>query len=76
MLQVPTSLAGLLSLLAPCMTQPTFQTFSRLVVGAVGRVRDCTVTGMLQAAGLAGVWHHSRAHRLFTNARWSGVDAG
>ena len=52
--QVPTSLAGLLSLLAPCFTQPSFQTFSMLVVGFVGRIRDCTVTGMLQAAGLAG----------------------
>ena len=68
-LQVPTSLAGLLSLLAPCFTQPSFQTFSMLVVGTVGRVRDCTVTGMLQAAGLAGEWHHSRAHDFFARAR-------
>jgi DDE superfamily endonuclease len=68
--QVPSSLAGLLSLLAPCFTQPSFQTFSALVVGFVGRVRDCTVTGMLQAAGLAGAWHHSRAHDFFARARW------
>ena len=70
MCQVPTSLAGLLSLLAPCFTQPTFQTFSMLMVGFAGRIRDCTVTGMLQAAGLAGVWHHSRAHDFFARARW------
>jgi len=69
--QVPTSLAGLLSLLAPCFSQPTFQTFSALVVGFVGRVRDCTVTGMLQAAGLAGEWHHSRAHDFFARRRWN-----
>jgi hypothetical protein len=25
---------------------------------------------MLASAGLAGVWHHSRAHRFFTTARW------
>jgi DDE superfamily endonuclease len=68
--QVPTSLAGLLSLLRPCFTQPTFQTFSMLVVGFVGRIRDCTVTGMLQAAGLAGEWHHSRAHDFFARRRW------
>jgi hypothetical protein len=68
--QVPTSLAGLLSLLAPCFTQPTFQTFSMLLVGFVGRIRDCTITGMLQAAGLAGVWHHSRAHDFFARRRW------
>ena len=68
--QVPTSLAGLLSLLAPCFTQPAFQTFSMLVVGFVGRIRDCTITGVLQAAGLAGEWHHSRAHDFFARRRW------
>ena len=35
---MPSSLAGLLSLLAPCFTQPTFQTFSMLIVGFVGRI--------------------------------------
>jgi len=74
--QVPTSLAGLLSLLAPCFTQPSFQAFSMLVVGFVGRVRDCTVTGMLQAAGLAGCWHHSRAHDFFARRRWDPDDLG
>jgi len=69
-LQVPTSLAGLLSLLAPAFTQPAFQTFSMLMVGFVGRMRDCTVTGMLQGAGLAGVWHHSRAHDFFATRNW------
>ena len=29
---------------------------------------------MLTGAGLEHVWHYSRAHRLFSNARWS-VDA-
>ena len=69
-LHVPGSLAGLLSLCRPAFTQPTFQTFSALMVGFVGRVRDCTVTGMLQAAGLAGAWHHSRAHDFFARRRW------
>ena len=76
MLQVPTSLAGLLSLLAPCFTQPTLQTFSMLMIGFVGRVRDCTVTGMLQAAGLAGAWHHSRAHDFFARRRWDPDELG
>jgi len=74
--QVPTSLAGLLSLLGPCFTQPTFQTFSMLMVGFVGRIRDCTITGMLQAAGLAGVWHHSRAHDFFARRRWDPDELG
>ncbi len=76
MCQVPTSLAGLLSLLGPCFSQPSFQTFSMLLVGAVARIRDCTVTGMLQGAGLAGVWHHSRAHDFFARARWNPDDLG
>jgi hypothetical protein len=68
--QVPSSLAALLSLLRGCFSQPTFETFSMLLVGFTGRVRDCTVTGMLQAAGLAGVWHHSRAHDFFARRCW------
>jgi hypothetical protein len=75
-LQVPTSLAGLLSLLAGCFTQPSFETFSMLLVGSVGRVRDRTVTGMLQACGLAGVWHHSRAHDFFARRRWDPDELG
>jgi len=47
-----------------------------LVVGFAGRVRDCTVTGMLQAAGLAGVWHHSRAHDFFARSRWDPDELG
>jgi hypothetical protein len=47
-----------------------------LVVGFVGRVRDCTVTGMLQAAGLAGEWHHSRAHDFFARSRWDPDELG
>jgi hypothetical protein len=47
-----------------------------LVVGFVGRIRDCTVTGMLQAAGLAGEWHHSRAHDFFARSRWEPDELG
>jgi DDE superfamily endonuclease len=75
-LQVPSSLAGLLSLCRPAFTQPSFQTFGMLVVGMVGRIRDCTVTGMLQTAGLAGEWHHSRAHDFFARARWDPDELG
>jgi hypothetical protein len=66
----------LLSLLSPCFSQPTFQTFSMLLVGSVARVRDCTVTGMLQAAGLVGVWHHSRAHDFFARRCWDPDELG
>lgn len=47
-----------------------------LLVGAVARIGDCTVPGMLQGAGLAGVWHYSRAHDFFARARWNPDDLG
>jgi len=70
LLHVPVSLDGLLSLLAPCFTQPTFQTFRALLVGQVGQTGRRTVCGMLVGARLAGVWEHSRAHRFFSRALW------
>jgi hypothetical protein len=35
-----------------------------------------TVCGMFTGAGLDQFWHHSRAHRLFTLARWSSDAVG
>src|SRR3954451_16708442 len=67
----PCSLGGLLAVVRPCFPAPTFQTFVRLVVGLIAQTRRRTVCGMFTGAGLDQVWHHSRAHRLFTNARWS-----
>jgi hypothetical protein len=72
----PCSLAGLLAEFRPCFTAPTFPTFVGLVVGLIAQTRRRTVCGMLTGAGLDQVWHHSRAHRLFTNARWSGDALG
>jgi hypothetical protein len=76
MTQIPNSLTGLMSLLEPCFTRPTFQTFSLLTVGFIARIRENTVTGMLQASGLAGVWHHSRAHSFFAYRRWNPDELG
>ncbi len=76
LLHVPASLDGLLSLFAPCFTQPTFQTFRALVVGQVSQTGLRTVTGMLVGARLAGVWDHCRAHRFFSRARWSADELG
>ena len=72
----PCSLAGLLAVFRPCFTAPTFPTFVGLLVGLIAQTRRRTVCGMLTGAGLERVWHHSRAHRLFTNARWSGDAVG
>src|SRR5256885_13219672 len=73
MLRVPTlpgSLSRVLDPFRPCFTTPTFATFVTLLAGMVARPARRTVCGMLAGAGLAGVWHHSRAHRFFTTARW------
>jgi hypothetical protein len=67
---LPSSLAAILSLLQPAFTAPTFQIFGALVHGFLGRVGEHTVTGMWQAARLAGRLHHSRAHDFFARATW------
>ena len=64
---VPRSLADLLAVFRPCFTAPTFPTFVGLLVGLIAQTRRRTVCGMLTGAGLDHVWHHSRAHRLFTD---------
>ena len=73
---LPSSLTGVLSLLRPAFTAPTFQNFEALLAGLVGQVGERTVCGMWQAARLAGRVHHSRAHDFFARARWSADDVG
>src|SRR6266508_4868804 len=73
MLRMPTrprSLGRVLEPFRPCFTTPTFTTFVTLLAGLIAQPANRTVCGMLAGAGLAGVWHHSRAHRFFATARW------
>jgi len=76
MLCVPSSLNELLLLFAPCFSRPTFQTFRAMVVGEISQTSLRTVCGMLVGARLSGVWHHARAHRFFSAARWSVDELG
>jgi len=76
MLCIPSSLNELLVLFRPCFTQPSFRTFTALVVGQISQTRLRCVTGMLVGARLSEVWHHARAHRFFTHARWSADELG
>jgi SRSO17 transposase len=73
---VPVSLNALLVLFASCFTAPSFRTFQALVVGQVSQTGLRTVTGMLVGSRLSGVWHHCRAHRFFSHARWSCDELG
>ena len=68
---LPRSVTSLLTNFRSCFTAPTFETFCALVVGFWAQPQVHTVTGMLLAAGLSQTWHHTRAHRFFSTARWS-----
>jgi hypothetical protein len=79
MLRVPTlpgAFTRVLAAFRPCFTAPTFQTFTMMVAGLVAQPVRRTVCGMLTGAGPARVWHHSRAHRFFSHARWNPQQIG
>jgi hypothetical protein len=69
-LNLPASLAGLLMMLRPVFTGPSFRTFCGLAAGLCGQVRRRTVCGMLLGAGLSRCWPHDRAHYFFARAAW------
>jgi hypothetical protein len=73
---LPPSLAGLLWAFRSCFTAPSFRMFCALAGGLVARPARRTVCGMLTGAGLATVWHHSRAHWFLGHARWSVEQVG
>ena len=47
-----------------------------LVAGLIAQPVRRTVCGMLTGAGLARLWHHSRAHRFFSHTRWNPRQVG
>jgi hypothetical protein len=73
---LPGTLSRVLATFRPCFTAPTFEVFTALVAGLLTQPVSRTVCGMLTGAGLAQVWHHSRAHRFFSTARWSAHQVG
>ncbi|TDD53539.1 hypothetical protein E1286_07250 [Nonomuraea terrae] len=64
------SLAALLAVFRSCFTAPGHRSFAALAVGLIAQTRRRTVCGMLLGAGLERAWHHCRAHRFFSTARW------
>ena len=75
-LTLPASLTTLLACFEPCFTGPSFRTFCALAAGFLAQTGRRTVCGMLAGTGLAGVWRHDRAHRFFSQARWSSEQLG
>jgi hypothetical protein len=73
---VPDSLSMLLQHFRCCFTAPGFEVFTAMFTGFILRPVERTVCGMLTGAGLAGVWHHSRAHRFFSGTRWDTRQVG
>jgi hypothetical protein len=69
-ISIPDGLRLLLDRFRPHFSKPGFEVFTALLVGHVLAPVGRTVCGMLTAAGLAGVWHHARAHRFFASTRW------
>jgi hypothetical protein len=75
-LSLPASVTCLLECFRGCFTTPTFTTFCGLACGFWAQPGQHTVTGMLCGARLEQVWHHARAHRFFSQARWSADQLG
>jgi DDE superfamily endonuclease len=73
---LPRSVTCLLDRFRGCFTAPTFTTFCGLALGFWALPGLHTVTGMLCGARLQQAWHHSRAHRFFSAARWSADQLG
>ena len=69
-ISIPYGLRMVLGRFRPHFSGPGFEVFTALLVGHILAPVGRTVCGMLTAAGLAGVWHHARAHRFFANTRW------
>lgn len=75
-LTLPGTLSRVLAGFRPCFTAPTFDTFTALVAGLLAAPVSRTVCGMLTGAGLARRWHHCRAHRFFSAAKWCPEQVG
>ena len=73
---VPDSLSSLLQRFRSCFTAPGYEVFTAMFTGFILRPVERTVCGMLTGAGLAGIWHHSRAHRFFSGTRWDVQQVG
>src|ERR1039457_6905283 len=71
---LPESVMGLLRSFKTQFTEPTFRTFTELFLGQVMALGPQTVCELYSASGMDG--HYSRAHRFFSEAKWSADELG
>ena len=73
---LPSQAKPLLDLLAPCFTRHTFSRFTTLIVGAVLTTGRRTVANVLRTLGGLAAGHRTTYQRVFSSARWSGLQLG
>lgn len=73
---LPDSLARVSSSFRDCFSAKGFEVFQALLFGYLMALGSPTVCGLWQAAGFAGVWHHCRAHRFFSQTKWCPDELG
>jgi hypothetical protein len=61
---------------APLFTQPTYQRFLTLVTAAILTHGRRTVANLLRTLGTLAAGHRTSFQRVFSDARWSGVELG
>jgi len=67
---IPPSFVPFLAMFQECFGKPTYVNFVNLLVGWIVRLGRRTVTGLICAANLEGVKHHTTYHRFFRAAKW------
>ena len=67
---IPPSFVPFLAMFQVCFGKRTYVNFVSLLVGWIVRLGRRTVTGLICAANLEGVKHHTTYHRFFRAAKW------
>jgi hypothetical protein len=73
---LPPEATPLLDCLAPLFTQPTYQRFLTLATAAILTHGRRTVANLLRTLGTLTAGHRTSFQRVFSDARWSGLDLG
>ena len=68
--------AGVLEVVRPAFTRPSFERFVALVRGWLLAERAGPVTSALVGGGIAGRQHHEAFHRFFSRGTWSVDEVG